>query len=83
VSDSVLILRKALIDAISEFPENEREVISARFGIWSGKPQTIAEVRKAMGISRERVRQLEAKALRKLRAYPLAQKIVSQHLGMC
>ena len=46
--------------------EREREVISLRFGIGDGKDRSFAEVGRTMGITRERVRQLEKKAIEKL-----------------
>lgn len=47
----------------------ERHVLDMRFGLESGSPQTLAEVAKKMGVSRERVRQIERDALRKLRQF--------------
>ena len=75
---SVLALRKELIEIISEFPENERTVICARFGLWSGQSQTLDQVGKDMGVTRDRIRQLEAKALRKLRL-PAHQTLLKRH----
>ena len=46
-----------------------------RFGLIDGKPQTLAEVAKKIGVSRERVRQVEEQALKKLRKFVRAQGI--------
>ncbi|MCM8780843.1 MAG: RNA polymerase sigma factor RpoD/SigA [Candidatus Omnitrophica bacterium] len=49
--------------------EKERMVLDMRFGLADGKPHTLAEVAKKMGLSRERVRQIEGEALKKLRNF--------------
>lgn len=49
--------------------DREREVLDRRFGLADGKPQTLAEVAKKLGVSRERVRQIEEEALKKLRKF--------------
>jgi len=55
---------RGMLDALSE---RERAVLEMRYGLRDGKPHTLEEVGKAFGVTRERVRQIEAKALRKLR----------------
>ncbi len=52
---------------MDELPERERQIIAMRYGIPDGDPKTLADIADAMGISRERVRQLEASILLKLR----------------
>ncbi len=52
--------------ALTSLPEKEREVITLRFGIDSGDPMTLQEVGQRLGLSRERVRQIEAEALARL-----------------
>lgn len=49
--------------------KREREILDMRFGLAEGKPHTLAEVAKKLGISRERVRQIESSALKKLRKF--------------
>ena len=53
---------------MDELPERERQIISMRYGIPDGDPKTLAEIADSLGISRERVRQLETSILLKLRA---------------
>lgn len=52
---------------LDELPEREREIICLRYGIPDGDPQTLAEIADKLGISRERVRQLEVAIFKKLR----------------
>jgi RNA polymerase primary sigma factor len=49
--------------------EREREVLDMRFGLKNGKSQTLADVAKKLDVSRERVRQIEEEALRKLKRF--------------
>jgi RNA polymerase primary sigma factor len=62
------IYREQLAKWISQLSENESKVIKLRFGLEDKQPATLSDVGKLMNISRERVRQIELKALRKLRA---------------
>ena len=61
------ILKEQIQDVLSELNERERKVISLRFGIDDGYPRTLEEVGNIFKVTRERIRQIEAKALRKLR----------------
>ena len=61
------ILKEQIQEVLSELNERERKVISLRFGIEDGYPRTLEEVGNIFNVTRERIRQIEAKALRKLR----------------
>jgi RNA polymerase primary sigma factor len=58
---------RALGDALSELPERERQVLELRFGLIDDQPKTLREIGEIMDLSRERVRQIESRALNKLR----------------
>lgn len=60
-------LRRDLKQLMSELTERERDVIHMRFGLRDGVPYSLAEIGRALELSRERVRQIESKALQKLR----------------
>ena len=62
-----LILREQLEEMLADLGEREREVLRLRFGLEDGHAHTLEDVGKRFGVTRERIRQIEAKALRKLR----------------
>ena len=62
-----VMLREHIDSLLSELKERERQVILLRFGLEDGHPRTLEEVGKEFKVTRERIRQIEAKALRKLR----------------
>ena len=62
-----VLLHDQLMEVIKSLTEREQKVILLRFGLEAGKPRTLEEVGKVFGITRERIRQIEAKSLRKLR----------------
>jgi RNA polymerase primary sigma factor len=65
------VQRKMLMDAITHelqaLPERDRRILEKRFGIQNGKPQTLDDVAKEEGVTRERVRQIEQKTLARMR----------------
>jgi RNA polymerase primary sigma factor len=64
------------IDSVLQtLPGRERRVLELRFGLADGKPRTLEEVGREFGITRERIRQIEAKTLSKLRHPSRAQKL--------
>jgi RNA polymerase primary sigma factor len=61
------LLKEQIRSALGVLSEREREVLEMRFGLQDGQDHTLEEVGKHLGVTRERIRQIEAKALRKLR----------------
>ena len=61
------LLREQLSDVLSTLTPREEKVLRLRFGLEDGRPRTLEEVGKEFNVTRERIRQIEAKALRKLR----------------
>lgn len=62
-----VMLREHIDALLGDLKERERQVIVLRFGLEDGHPRTLEEVGKELNVTRERIRQIEAKALRKLR----------------
>ena len=62
-----VMLREHIDALLGDLKERERQVIVLRFGLEDGHPRTLGEVGKEFNVTRERIRQIEAKALRKLR----------------
>jgi RNA polymerase primary sigma factor len=61
------LLKAKLVDVLTSLSERERQVLELRFGLSDGYPRTLEEVGKQFRVTRERIRQIEAKALRKIR----------------
>ena len=68
-SDSVstTMLKETLLSVLNSLTPREEEVLRLRYGVDDGRPRTLEEVGKEFNVTRERIRQIEAKALRKLR----------------
>jgi RNA polymerase primary sigma factor len=61
------MLKEQMERVLGQLSDRERNVLELRFGLEDGRARTLEEVGKAFGVTRERIRQIEAKALRKLR----------------
>lgn len=64
---SFQLLREQLEEVLDTLTEREKKVLTLRFGLTDGRQRTLEEVGQKFGVTRERIRQIEAKALRKLR----------------
>ncbi|MEX1157982.1 MAG: RNA polymerase sigma factor RpoD [Thermomicrobiales bacterium] len=69
------LLRGQIGDALDKLTERERRIVVLRFGLEDGRFRTLEEVGREFGITRERIRQIEAKALRKLRHPSYSRKL--------
>ena len=74
------MLREQVQSALTSLSDREREVLELRFGLVDGKDHTLEEVSKYFDVTRERIRQIEAKALRKLR-HPSRSRQLRDYLG--
>jgi len=73
------MLTKAVEEALGELSEREREIVRMRFGLDDGQPRTLEDVGKEFRVTRERVRQIEAKTLAKLR-HPMRSQRLKEFL---
>ena len=64
---SVMLLKEQLEEVLETLTDREKNVLRLRFGLEDGRSRTLEEVGQSFGVTRERIRQIEAKALRKLR----------------
>ena len=76
---SYTLLKEQLVDVMSTLTPREAEVIKLRFGLEEGRSRTLEEVGKEIDVTRERIRHIEAKALRKLR-HPSRSKKLKDYL---
>ncbi|HUH81383.1 MAG TPA: sigma-70 family RNA polymerase sigma factor [Solirubrobacteraceae bacterium] len=72
---SEALRRENVSRVLASLPTREREVIELRYGIVGGRPRTLEEVGRAFNITRERVRQIENRTLKKLQSLPDAQQL--------
>jgi RNA polymerase primary sigma factor len=79
-SASRQMLREQIQDALTLLTDREREVLELRFGLKDGRDHTLEEVSAFFDVTRERIRQIEAKALRKLR-HPSRSRQLRDYLG--
>lgn len=73
------LLHEQLMEVLSTLTEREQKVLRLRFGLDDGRPRTLEEVGRQFNVTRERIRQIEAKALRKLR-HPSRSKVLKDYL---
>ncbi len=74
------LLKEQMQDILDSLSERERKVLEMRFGLLDGQGHTLEEVGQEFGVTRERIRQIEAKALRKLR-HPIRSRKLRDYLG--
>ncbi len=74
------MLRESVKNALAVLSERERQVLELRFGLMDGKDHTLEEVGQYFNVTRERIRQIESKALRKLR-HPTRSRHLRDYLG--
>ena len=76
---SVMLLKEQITEVLQTLAPREAEVLRLRFGLEDGRSRTLEEVGQSFGVTRERIRQIEAKALRKLR-HPSRSKVLRDFL---
>lgn len=74
------LLKEQMQDVLEGLSDRERKVLELRFGLQDGRTRTLEEVGQEFGVTRERIRQIEAKALRKLR-HPIRSRKLRDYLG--
>ncbi len=74
-SAAFLLLREHLEAVLATLGERERQIVQLRYGLGDGLPRTLEEIGRLFGVTRERIRQIEAKTLAKLRAHVCADQL--------
>ncbi len=74
-SVAVMMLREHLDTLLSTLGEREKRVVQLRYGLTDGEPHTLEEIGRTFGVTRERIRQIEAKTLAKLRGHSYADQL--------
>lgn len=74
------LLKEHLESVLKDLPPREVRILQLRYGLLDGQAYTLEEVGRKMGVTRERVRQIEAQALTRLR-HPQIRKILRDYLG--
>ena len=74
------MLRQHIEEALSELKPKEQQVLRLRFGLDDGRERTLDEIGKQFGVTRERIRQIEAKAIKKLRSPKTSKKLAGYDL---
>ncbi|MEY9888949.1 RNA polymerase primary sigma factor [Catenulispora sp. MAP12-49] len=75
-SVAVVMLREHLDALLSTLGEREKRVVQLRYGLTDGQPHTLEEIGRTFGVTRERIRQIEAKTLAKLRGHTYADQLL-------
>lgn len=70
-----IVRRESVLALLGDLPLRERGVLRLRFGLDDGRPRTLEEVGRVFGVTRERIRQIEARTLAKLKALHEAQHL--------
>jgi RNA polymerase primary sigma factor len=74
------LLREAVADTLGTLLDRERRVLELRYGIEDGRARTLEEIGRELGVTRERIRQIEGEAIRKLR-HPSRSRRLKDHAG--
>jgi len=74
------LLRQHLEEVLAELPPREVRILQLRYGLLDGQAYTLEEVGRKMGVTRERVRQIEAQALSRLR-HPSVRRKLQDYIG--
>jgi RNA polymerase primary sigma factor len=69
------VLREHLREVLEQLPPREARILQLRYGLIDGEFHTLNEVGSKMGVTRERVRQIEAQALRRLRSFGIRKEL--------